>query len=157
MAFFIDKKGKRKSPFALAIFFAVLAFCLIYFVAFAFLTEPLHRLFGIQNPLTETVVLDLIISGIGTAACCLLFFLPDKRIVPYAFAAYPIVMVFFAVAALGMNVVKQSVILSLILLYALVPAVFGNTVSWVLYRKCFRMAGAEKRDLYNNGLWRSVK
>ena len=87
MSLFLTKEGKRKSPMAVTVFFVDLLFCLGFGGAYALLTEPLHSLLPLGGGMPETVLHCLIIAVIGTAVCCVLFLLPDKRIVPYSFAA----------------------------------------------------------------------
>ena len=91
MSLFLTKEGKRKSPMAVTVFFVDLLFCLVFGGAYALLTEPLHSLLPLGGGMPETVLHCLIIAVIGTAVCCVLFLLPDKRIVPYSFASLPVV------------------------------------------------------------------
>ena len=81
MSLFLTKEGKRKSPMAVTCFFVDLLFCLVFGGAYALLTEPLHNLLPLGGGMPETVLHCLIIAVIGTAVCCVLFLLPDKRIV----------------------------------------------------------------------------
>ena len=101
MSLFLTKEGKRKSPMAVTIFFVDLLFCLVFGGAYALLTEPLHSLLPLGGGMPETVLHCLIIAVIGTAVCCVLFLLPDKRIVPYSFAGLPVITIIMNNRVLG--------------------------------------------------------
>ena len=99
MSLFLTKEGKRKSPMAVTVFFVDLLFCLVFGGAYALLTEPLHSLLPLGGGMPETVLHCLIIAVIGTAVCCVLFLLPDKRIVPYSFAGLPVITIMCLIAS----------------------------------------------------------
>lgn len=123
---------------ALVLFFTVLFYCLVYFAAYSLLTVPLHQAFPIRDEMVEGFVHTVLIALIGTGVCCLLFFLRDKRIVPYAFAAMSVVVLLFFIAALMQPADKREAAYQFICLYMLAPTGVGNLVSWSLYRIFFR-------------------
>lgn len=146
MALFVTKDGKRKSPMALTVFFVVLLDCLIFAAAYALLTEPLHQLMPFENSMVENAVHGTLISLVGTAVCCLLFLLPDKRIVPYGFAGLPVVTLMCIVAATQLEPAARSMMIAVTLLYTLLPVLIGNLVSWTVYYRLRR-----KRALSGRG------
>lgn len=114
MALFVTKDGRRKSPMALTCFFVVILYCIVFALAYA------------------------LIAIAGTAVCCLLFFLPDKRIVPYSFAGLPVVTLMLCAAATQLGAAERDMMLYVTLLYTLMPVVVGNLVSWALYLRFWR-------------------
>ena len=138
MALFVTKDGKRKSPMALTVFFVVLLDCLVFGVAYALLTDPLHQLLPLGSGMVENAVHGTLISLAGTAVCCLLFLLPDKRIVPYGFAGLPVVTLMCVAAATQLEPGQRSLMIYVTLLYTLLPVLMGNLVSWTLYYKFWR-------------------
>ena len=82
MSFFIDRFNRRKSPIALAAFAAALLYIVIFGLLYALLAEPLYRAVSLSTPLATTAVHSAIIAAVGTAVCCLLFLLKDKRVAP---------------------------------------------------------------------------
>ena len=123
MSLFLTKEGKRKSPMAVTVFFVDLLFCLVFGGAYALLTEPLHSLLPLGGGMPETVLHCLIIAVIGTAVCCVLFLLPDKRIVPYSFAGLPV------------EADLRGMMVYVTLLYTLLPILIGNLAAWTIYFK----------------------
>ncbi len=138
MAFFLTKEGRRKSPIALTLFFTVLFYCAVYFAAYSLLTEPLHRSFPIRDAAVESAVHTAAIALIGTGVCCLLFFLPDKRIVPYGFSASLVVLLIFVTAAAAQPAGRREIALQFVWLYITPPIIEGNLISWTVYRIFFK-------------------
>ena len=79
MSLFVDKNHRRKSPTAIAGFFATVLFLCVYGVLYALLAEPLYRHVALSSPAATNVAHALIISLAGTALCGLLFLLKEKR------------------------------------------------------------------------------
>ena len=77
---------------------------------------------------------------------CLLFLLPDKRIVPYGFAGLPVVTLMCIVAATQLEPAARSMMIAVTLLYTLLPVLIGNLVSWTVYYRLRR-----KRALSGRG------
>ena len=103
MSFFIDKHNRRKSPVALAAFGAALLYLCVFGVLTALLAEPLYRAVRLKSPAATTALHGLIIAAAGTAVCCLLFFLKDKRVAPYGFAGLAVVLCMFYAASLMLS------------------------------------------------------
>lgn len=74
----------------------------------------------------------------GTAACCLLFLLKDKRVAPLGFAGLAVVLGMFCAAALMLEGEARSLMLRLITLYGLSPVLLGNATAWPIYLKIKR-------------------
>ena len=135
MSLFLTKEGKRKSPMAVTVFFVDLLFCLVFGGAYALLTEPLHNLLPLGGGMPETVLHCLSIAVIGTAVCCVLFLLPDKRIVPYSFAGLPVVTIMCLVASTQLEADLRGMMVYVTLLYTLLPILIGNLAAWTIYFK----------------------
>lgn len=146
MALFVTKDGKRKSPMALTVFFVVLLDCLIFAAAYALLTDPLHQVLPLGSAALENMVHGTLISLAGTAVCCLLFLLPDKRIVPYGFAGLPVVTLMCIAAATQLEPAARSMMIQVTLLYTLLPALIGNLVSWTVYYRLRRSRALSGRS-----------
>ena len=140
MSRFMTKVGKSKIPMAVTCFFFDLLFCLVFGGAYALLTEPLHNLLPLGGGMPETVLHCLIIAVIGTAVCCVLFLLPDKRIVPYSFASLPVVTIMFLVASFQLDAELRGMMVYVTLLYTLLPILIGNLAAWTIY---FKLRGRE--------------
>ena len=80
MNLFIDKNHRRKSPIAIAGFFATLLDLCIYGVLYTLLAEPLYRQLTLPSTAATNAVHTLIIALAGTAIGSLLFLLRDKRV-----------------------------------------------------------------------------
>lgn len=76
-----------------------------------------------------------LIAVVGTAVCCILFLLPDKRIVPYSFASLPVITIMCVVAAFQLEPAARNMMLYVTFLYTLMPILVGNAVSWTVYFK----------------------
>ena len=87
MALFVTKEGKRKSPMAVTCFFVDLLFCLVFGGMYALLTGVLHDHLPLGGGMAENWIHCGLIAVVGTAVCCILFLLPDKKIVPTALRA----------------------------------------------------------------------
>ena len=135
MNLFIDKNHRRKSPIAIAGFFATLLDLCIYGVLYTLLAEPLYRYVALSSPAATNVAHALIISLAGTALCGLLFLLKDKRVALFGFVGLAVVLVMFYVAAFLMEDSRRDMMLPLITLYGLAPALVGNAAAWPLYLK----------------------
>ena len=70
--------------------------------------------------------------------CCILFLLPDKRIVPYSFASLPVITIMCVVAAFQLEPAARNMMLYVTFLYTLMPILVGNAVSWTLYFKLYK-------------------
>ena len=138
MSFFIDKHNRRKSPIALAAFGVALLELCVFGALYAFLAEPLEQMILLPSILVTNVIHVLIVSVIGTAISCLLFFLPDKRVAPYGFAGLAMVLVMFCIAALMLDPSVRGGMLQLIALYLLLPVLVGNAVTWLIYSEMKR-------------------
>lgn len=75
MNLFIDKNHRRKSPIAIAGFFATLLDLCIYGVLYTLLAEPLYRQLTLPSTAATNAVHTLIIALAGTAIGSLLFLL----------------------------------------------------------------------------------
>jgi len=142
MSLFVDKFNRRKSPLALAAFGAALLDLLVFALCYSVLAEPLYRAVSLGNQTASTLVHAVVISLAGTAVCCLLFLLPDKRVVPYGFAGLAAVLGMFYAAACLLEPDARGLMVYLITLYGLGPVLVGNAVSWLIYRR-LRRSGAE--------------
>ena len=123
MALFVTKEGKRKSPMAVTCFFVDLLFCLVFGGMYALLTGVLHDHLPLGGGMAENWIHCGLIAVVGTAVCCILFLLPDKRIVPYV------------VAAFQLEPAARNMMLYVTFLYTLMPILVGNAVSWTVYFK----------------------
>lgn len=135
MALFVTKDGKKKSPMALICFFVILLYCAIYGILYALLVEPLYKYMPLDGGSMSVAVHSIIIAVIGTAVCCLLFFLKDKRIVPYSFAFLLAVVIVFCLVTFSLDSQRRDMMLNLIMMYTLAPVMIGNIVSWLIYMK----------------------
>ena len=138
MSFFIDKHNRRKSPIALAAFGAALLYMVLFGVLYGLLAEPLYYAVSLGTPTATTVVHTIIIAVIGTAICCLLFLLKDKRVAPYGFFGLAVALCMFYAAALLLEDDARSLMLYLITIYGLAPVLVGNAVTWPIYLKIKR-------------------
>ena len=135
MALFVTKEGKRKSPMAVTCFFVDLLFCLVFGGMYALLTGVLHDHLPLGGGMAENWIHCGLIAVVGTAVCCILFLLPDKRIVPYSFASLPVITIMCVVAAFQLEPAARNMMLYVTFLYTLMPILVGNAVSWTVYFK----------------------
>lgn len=145
MSLFIDKQKRRKSPLALAAFGAALLDLCVFGLLYAFLAEPLYMHIRLSSSVATLAVHSAIISLAGTAVCCLLFLLEDKRIAPLSFAGLAVILGMFYAAALTLEGESRSLMLQLITMYGLLPVLVGNAAAWPLYFKMKRAAPAPER------------
>lgn len=138
MSFFIDEHGRRKSPIALAAFGVTLAYMAVFGLLYAFLAGPLYRSVRFESADLTNAAHSLIVAVLGTAVCCLLFLLRDKRIVPYGFAGLAVLLCMFYAAALMTEAQARSGLSYLITLYGLAPVLVGNAAAWPIYLKMKR-------------------
>ena len=138
MSFFIDKKNRRKSPIVLAALGAALLDLAVFGIAYALLTDPLYHAVQLDSEIATTVIHALVIALAGTAVCCLLFFLPDKRVAPYGFAGLAVVFAMFCAAALMLDQPARGNMLWLIAMFGLAPVLVGNAAAWPIYLKMKR-------------------
>ena len=138
MSFFIDQNNRRKSPIVLAAVGAALLYLAVFGIAYALLTEPLYHAVRLESAAAATAVHAIIIALTGTAVCCLLFFLPDKRVAPYGFAGLAVVFAMFCAAALMLDEPARGNMLRLIAMFGLAPVVVGNAAAWPIYLKMKR-------------------
>ena len=145
MSFFIDRFNRRKSPIALAAFGAALLYAVIFGVLYALLAEPLYHAVSLGSPTATTVCHTVIIAVIGTAVCCLLFLLKDKRVAPYGFCGLAVALCMFYAAAFLLEGLARSNMLYLITAYGLAPVLVGNAVTWPIYWRMKRTNPAMNR------------
>ena len=145
MSLFIDKHNRRKSPLALAAFGAALLYFCVFGFLYAVLAEPLYGHVRLGSPAATTAAHSVIIALVGTAACCLLFLLEDKRVAPLGFAGLTGVLGMFYAAALMLEGEARSLMIQLITMYGLSPVLIGNAVAWPIYFKMKKAAPTPKR------------
>ena len=145
MSLFIDKHNRRKSPLALAAFGAALLYFCVFGFLYAVLAEPLYGHVRLGSPAATTAANSVIIALVGTAACCLLFLLEDKRVAPLGFAGLTVVLGMFYAAALMLEGEARSLMIQLITMYGLSPVLIGNAVAWPIYFKMKKAAPTPKR------------
>ena len=145
MSFFIDRFNRRKSPIALAAFGAAVLYLVIFGVLYGLLAGPLYRAVSLSTPAATTAVHSLIIAAIGTAVCCLLFLLKDKRVAPYGFCGLAVALCMFYAAAFLLEGLARSNMLYLITAYGLAPVLVGNAVTWPIYWRMKRTNPAMNR------------
>ena len=138
MSFFIDQNNRRKSPIALAAVGAALLYLAVFGIMYALLTEPLYHAVRLESTAATTAVHAILIALAGTAVCCLLFFLPDKRVAPYGFAGLAVVFAMFCAAALMLDEPARGNMLRLIAMFGLAPVLVGNAAAWPIYLKMMR-------------------
>ena len=138
MSFFIDQNNRRKSPIALAAVGAALLYLAVFGIMYALLTEPLYHAVRLESTAATTAVHAILIALAGTAVCCLLFFLPDKRVAPYGFAGLAVVFAMFCAAALILDEPARGHMLRLIAMFGLAPVLVGNAAAWPIYLKMKR-------------------
>ena len=136
MSLFIDKHKRRKSPLALAAFGTALLYLCVYGMLYAVLAEPLYRCVRLHSPAATLAVHSMAIAAAGTAVCCLLFLLEDKRVAPLGFAGLAIVLGMFYTAALLLEGEDRVLMLRLITMYGLAPVLVGNAVAWPAQGPC---------------------
>ena len=135
MNLFIDKNHRRKSPIAIAGFFATLLDLCIYGVLYTLLAEPLYRQLTLPSTAATNAVHTLIIALAGTAIGSLLFLLRDKRVALFGFVGLAVVLVMFYFAAWMLDTDQRATMVQLITLYGVAPALIGNAVAWPVYLK----------------------
>ena len=145
MSFFIDRFNRRKSPIALAAFGAAVLYLVIFGVLYGLLAGPLYRAVSLSTPAATTAVHSLIIAAIGTAVCCLLFLLKDKRVAPYGFCGLAVALCMFYAAAFLLEGLARPNMLYLITAYGLAPVLVGNAVTWPIYWRMKRTNPAMNR------------
>ena len=138
MSFFIDRFNRRKSPLALAAFGAALLDLAVFGLLYAFLAKPLNDAVSLGSTAATLVVHALIIAVLGTAICCLLFLLKDKRVAPYGFLGLAVLLLVFYAVAFLLEEDARPLMLYLITLYGLAPVLVGNAVAWPIYLKIKR-------------------
>lgn len=138
MALFVTKDGKRKSTIALTCFFVSLLFIAVFAALYLLLTQPLYQHLSLGNGAANDALHCIIIGALGTAICCSLFLLRDKRIVPYSFAGLLGFMLLCCLLTLHLGAAERSIMLYVIILYALSPVAIGNLVSWSIYLRLKR-------------------
>lgn len=158
MSLFVDKNKRRKSPIALAAFGTALAYCLLFGALYALLAEPLYYAIALPSLFLTNAAHSLIVAVAGTAVCCLLFLLKDKRIAPYGFAGLFVVLCMFYAASLMQQAEDRSIMLPIITAYGLAPVLVGNAVTWPIYLKLKRANPApEHRKTIQEELREAIK
>lgn len=135
MNLFVDKNKRRKSPIALVAFVTALGYCLLFGALYALLAEPLYYSIALPSLFLTNAAHSLIVAVIGTAICCLLFLLKDKRVAPYGFAGLFVVLCMFYAASTMQLKEDRSIMLPIITAYGLAPVLVGNAVTWPIYLK----------------------
>jgi len=135
MNLFVDKKKRRKSPIALVAFGMALAYCLLFGALYALLAEPLYYTIALPSLFLTNAVHSLIVAVVGTALCCLLFLLKDKRIAPSGFAGLLVILCMFYAGSIMQQPENRSIMLPVITTYGLAPVLVGNAVTWPIYLK----------------------
>ena len=138
MSFFVDRFNRRKSPLALAAFGAALLDLAVFGLLYAFLAKPLNDAVSLGSAAATLVVQALIIAVLGTAVCCLLFLLKDKRVAPYGFLGLAVLLLVFYAVAFLLEEDARPLMLYIITLYGLAPVLAGNAVTWPIYLKIKR-------------------
>ena len=138
MSFFVDRFNRRKSPLALAAFGAALLDLAVFGLLYAFLAKPLNDAVSLGSAAATLVVQALIIAVLGTAICCLLFLLKDKRVAPYGFLGLAVLLLVFYAVAFLLEEDARPLMLYIITLYGLAPVLVGNAVTWPIYLKMKR-------------------
>ena len=138
MSFFVDRFNRRKSPLALAAFGAALLDLAVFGLLYAFLAKPLNDAVSLGSTAATLVVQALIIAVLGTAVCCLLFLLKDKRVAPYGFLGLAVLLLVFYAVAFLLEEDARPLMLYIITLYGLAPVLGGNAVTWPIYLKIKR-------------------
>lgn len=134
MSFYIDEHNRRKSPLALVAFGAALLDACIFGALSFLLAEPLYRLVAFDSETVTAIAHAAVVAILGTPLCCLLFLLRDKRVVPYGFTVFAVILGLFYAAALSLqDAVSRDGMLRLISLFGLTPVLLGNAVSWPIY------------------------
>ena len=118
MNLFIDKNHRRKSPIAIAGFFATLLDLCIYGVLYTLLAEPLYRQLTLPSTAATNAVHTLIIALAG-----------------FGFVGLAVVLVMFYFAAWMLDTDQRATMVQLITLYGVAPALIGNAVAWPVYLK----------------------
>ena len=113
MNLFIDKNHRRKSPIAIAGFFATLLDLCIYGVLYTLLAEPLYRQLTLPSTAATNAVHTLIIALAGTAIGSLLFLLRDKRVALFGFVGLAVVLVMFYFAAWMLDTDQRATMVQL--------------------------------------------
>ena len=144
MNLFVDKNKRRKSPMALVAFVTALGYCLLFGALYALLAEPLFYAVRLPSLFLTNAVHSLIVSVTGTAVCCLLFLLKDKRVAPYGFAGLLVVLCMFYAASTMQTAEDRSIMLPVITAYGLAPVLVGNAVTWLIYIRYKRSHPAPK-------------
>ena len=145
MSFFIDRFNRRKSPIALAAFGAAVLYLVIFGVLYGLLAGPLYRTVSLSTPAATIAVHSRIIATFGTAVCCLLFLLKDKRVAPYGFCGLAVALCMFYAAAFLLDGLARSTMLYLLTAYGLAPVLVGNAVTWPIYWRMKRANPALNR------------
>lgn len=138
MSLFVDKHNRRKSPLALAAFGAALLYLCIFGLCYALLAEPLYNYIRFSNPAATVAAHSIAIAAVGTAVCCLLFLLEDKRVAPCGFAGLAVVLCMFYAASLMLEGEERVLMLQLTTMYGLAPVLIGNAAAWPIYLKTRR-------------------
>ena len=138
MSLFVDKHNRRKSPLALEAFGAALLYLCVFGLLYALLAEPLYKYVRLGGPAATAAAHSIVIAAVGTAACCLLFLLQDKRVAPCGFAGLAVVLCMFYAASLMLEGEERGLMLQLTTMYGLAPVLIGNAAAWPIYLKIRR-------------------
>ncbi|WP_273481625.1 hypothetical protein [Dysosmobacter welbionis] len=134
MSLFVDKNHRRKSPIAIAGFFATLLDLCIYGVLYALLAEPLYRHLTLSSAAATNAVHTLIIALVGTAIGSLLFLLRDKRVALFGFVGLAVVLVmFYSIAAWMLDADQRATMVQPDHPVWCGAGLIGNAVAWPVY------------------------
>lgn len=138
-SFLLTKDGKVKSALLLNSFCLCAVFVGVYFAAFYFLLDGLHLLTANAPPALANTVQSLAPAAVGTAVCCLAWFLPgEKRLMPAAYlwmAALAAACLVTMLILLGGDGLAQLLFLQMFALAVPAPLLLGGAASWLLYAR----------------------
>ena len=138
MSFFIDKHNRRKSTILLTAFCVGFVFAFLFVALAILLAEPLYDLVRLKSEFATTVAHALIVALVGTAICCVIFLLKDKRIAPYSFAGLAVWLCMFYAAAFLLDGEGRVYMMKTITMFGLAPVLVGNAVTWPIYLRMKR-------------------
>ena len=134
----MPESGRReKSTVVMFSFLLGICFSAIFVLCYGVLTGVLYQYCSLPGPdLVNSLLHSVLISAVGTALCCLFFFLRRKELVPYGF----LWMTFFVIVAYMFTLFHfdggdRTNLLTALSLFCLAPVLVGNGVSWLLLRR----------------------
>lgn len=135
----------RKSSTLMVGFVLAILYCAIYIMFYGILTEPLYLHLSIPGmDLLSSILHALIVAALGTAVCCLFFFLPQKQLVPAAFGWMAFfVIILYLLSAFYFDGADRISLLTAVSLFGLAPVLVGNGTAWLVYRRLQKTQGGE--------------